>query len=147
MAFPILTVSGALLQDDQGRILLAQRPANKPMPYLWEIPGGKLENGEGPEDALVRELREEIGIIVAPENLTPYTFITHCYPHFRIILLVYKCLQWGGSPQALEGQASIKWILPNELHTYPTTEANRALVSLLQKGFNHKDILYPEISF
>lgn len=134
MALPIITVSGALLHDDQGRILLAQRPANKPMPFLWEIPGGKLEKDESPEDALVRELREEIGVHVAPENLTPFTFITHSYPHFRIILLVYKCVRWQGSPQALEGQASIEWVAPNNLHTYPTTDANLALIPLLQEA-------------
>lgn len=134
MTLPIITVSGALLQDDQGRVLLAQRPANKPMPFLWEIPGGKLEVGESPESALVRELQEEIGIIVAPESLTPFTFTTHCYPDFRIILLVYQCSQWEGSPQALEGQGGIEWVAPKSLHHYPMAEANWPLIPLLQNG-------------
>jgi 8-oxo-dGTP diphosphatase len=132
MTLPMITVSGALLQDDEGRILLAQRPANKPMPFLWEIPGGKLEIGESPENALVRELQEELGIIVDPQSLNPFTFLTHCYPDFRLIILVYQCSRWHGSPQALEGQGGIEWVMPHNLHHYPMSEANWPLIPLLQ---------------
>jgi 8-oxo-dGTP diphosphatase len=134
MTLPLLIVAGALLQDGQGRILIAQRPENKPMPFLWEIPGGKLERGESPQNALVRELEEEIGLIANPESLAPFTFTSHCYPDFQIILLVYQCVQWKGIPQALEGQGGIEWVEPARLHHYPMAEANWPLVALLQGG-------------
>jgi len=131
MTKPVITVVGGVLQDNQGRVLLAQRPADKPMPYLWEFPGGKLERDESPENALVRELHEEMGLTVLPSHLTPFTFISMAYPDFHIILLVYRCLEWSGNPQAREGQGGIEWIYPGDLHQYPMPEANRALIPLL----------------
>ena len=105
MTKPVISVVGAVLQDDQGRVFLAQRPANKSMPYLWEFPGGKIEKDESPENALVRELYEEIGLVVLPSRLKPLTFVSMEYPDFHVILLVYRCLEWTGTPQAREGQA------------------------------------------
>ena len=134
MTLPLMIVAGALLQDAQGRILIAQRPASKPMPFFWEIPGGKLESGESPQNALARELKEELGIIASPENFTPFTFTSHCYPDFQIILLVYQCLRWKGTPQALESQGGIEWVEPAQLRHYPMAEANWPLVALLQRG-------------
>ncbi len=132
MVKPVITVVGAVLQDDQGRVLLAQRPANKSMPYLWEFPGGKVEKDESPENALARELSEEIGLVVLPTHFKPFTFVSMAYPDFHIILLTYRCLEWSGIPQAREGQDGIEWILPKDLPQYPMPEANRALIPLLQ---------------
>lgn len=132
MTKPIITVVGAVLQDNQGRVLLAQRPADKPMPYLWEFPGGKLERDESPENALVRELQEEIGLVVLSSHLKPLTFVSMAYPDFHIILLIYRCLKWAGIPQAREGQGGIEWVYPKDLHQYPMPEANRAFTLLLE---------------
>ena len=132
MTLPIVTVVGAILEDEQGRTLLAQRPANKSMPFLWEFPGGKVEAGENPEDALVRELCEEIGITVSPQNLKPLTFVSLAYPDFHIILLCYLCLKWTGTPLAREGQGGVEWVRPEDLGKYSMREANYSLVPLLQ---------------
>ena len=129
---PVITVVGAVLQDDQGRVLLAQRPPDKSMPYLWEFPGGQVEKDESPENALARELYEEIGLVVLPSNFKPFTFVSLAYPDFHIILLVYRCLEWTGTPQAREGQEGIEWILPKDLPHYPMPAANCALIPLLQ---------------
>lgn len=138
MTKPVITVVGAVLQDDQGRVLLAQRPPNKSMPHLWEFPGGKVEKGESPEAALVREMHEEIGLVVSPSHLKPFTFVSMSYPNFHIILLVYRCLEWTGTPQAREGQEGIEWICPKDLHQYPMPEANRALIPLLGDRQGHE---------
>jgi 8-oxo-dGTP diphosphatase len=132
MTKPVISVVGAVLQDDQGRVFLAQRPANKSMPYLWEFPGGKIERDESPENALVRELHEEIGLVVLPSHLQPLTFVSMAYPDFHVILLVYRCLEWTGIPQAREGQGGMAWIYPQDLHQYPMPEANCALIPLLK---------------
>lgn len=132
MTKPVISVVGAVLQDEQGRVFLAQRPANKSMPYLWEFPGGKIEKDETPENALVRELYEEIGLVVLPSALKPLTFASMAYPDFHVILLVYRCLEWTGTPQAREGQGGMAWIHPQNLHQYPMPEANCALIPLLK---------------
>lgn len=131
MTLPIVTVVGAILEDDQGRTLLTQRPADKSMPFLWEFPGGKVEKGENPEDALVRELYEEIGVVVLPNNLKPLTFVSLAYPDFHIILLCYQCSQWTGTPIAREGQGGVEWVLPQDLRKYPMRKANDSLIPLL----------------
>lgn len=132
MTPPVITVVGALLEDSLGRILLAQRPAHKAMPFLWEFPGGKLEAGESPEEALVRELDEEIGIQVSPHNLKPLTFASMAYADFHIVLLGYHCLEWKGIPHAREGQGGVEWVRPADIGKYPMPDANRPLIEYLQ---------------
>lgn len=133
MTLPVITVVGALLEDDKGRFLLAQRPSYKKMPFLWEFPGGKLEADESPEEALVRELYEEIGVVACPSALKPCTFVSKAYTDFHIILLTYYCLEWTGVPCAREGQGGIEWVLPKDLEKYPMPEANRSLIPLLMR--------------
>jgi 8-oxo-dGTP diphosphatase len=133
MNLPIVTVVGGILKDEQGRILLTQRPADKAMPFLWEFPGGKVEVGETPEAALARELFEEIDIEVASSHLKPFTFVSLAYPDFHIILLCYHCSVWTGTPSAKEGQGGVEWVTPQDLERYPMRDANYALVPLLQR--------------
>lgn len=132
MMLPTIFVVGALMQDEEGCYLLAQRPANKKMPFLWEIPGGKIEVGESPENALVRELHEEIGVVICPSSLKPYTFVSMAYSEFHIILLVYTCLEWTGIPTAREGQGGLEWVRPEDMNHYPMPEANRSLIPMLK---------------
>lgn len=120
-------VAAALLKDTQGRILLAQRPAHKPMPFLWELPGGKVEPGETPESALVRELFEELGLMVLPHHLVPLTFVSYAYSDFHLIMLIYQCLHWTGTLHPKEGQGGLDWVAPQDLPRYPTPEADKAL--------------------
>jgi len=133
MAQPVITVVSAFLEDSLGRILLGQRPADKPMPFLWEFPGGKMEAGETPEQALARELAEEISIVVSPRHLKPLTFASMPYPDFHLILLGYLCLEWAGSLCPREGQGGLDWVLPADMGRYPMPEANRFLVDFLQE--------------
>lgn len=144
MAPSLVTVVAAFLEDHSGRILLAQRPADKPMPFLWEFPGGKMEVGETPEQALVRELAEEIGITVSPLNLRPLTFASMAYPDFHLVLLGYHCLEWTGVPCAQEGQGGLDWVMPVDLGRYPMPEANRFLTGFLQE--RAKTFLAPELT-
>src|SRR5881227_4145659 len=95
-ALPILTVVAVALVDADGRVLLAQRPAGKPMAGLWEFPGGKVDPGETPETALIRELAEELGIDVAASCLAPFTFASHAYPEFHLLMPLYLCRKWSG---------------------------------------------------
>jgi 8-oxo-dGTP diphosphatase len=133
MTQPVITVASAFLEDNLGRILLGQRPANKPMPFLWEFPGGKIEVGEPPEQALVRELEEEIGIIVSPLHLKPLTFVSMAYSHFHIVLLGYHCLEWTGTPVARESQGGLEWVMPADLKKYPMPEANHFLIDFFKE--------------
>ena len=137
MTLPVVTVVGAILENDKGAILLAQRPSDKPMPFLWEFPGGKVEVGESPETALTRELYEEIGITVSPKDLKAFSFVSMAYPDFHIILLGYHCRTWTGTAVAREGQGGLEWVLPENLSQYPMREANRAFIPLLQSR-NHE---------
>ena len=95
---PIVIVAACALLDREGTVLLAKRPAGRPLAGLWEFPGGKVEAGEQPEEALIRELREELGIDIAKEDLTPLTFASHAYPDFHLLMPVYLCRRWQGSP-------------------------------------------------
>jgi 8-oxo-dGTP diphosphatase len=132
MNLPVVTVVGLVLEDADGRILLAQRPANKSMPFLWEFPGGKLEPGETPEQATVREIYEEIGIHIEIRDLNPLTFVSVTYPDFHIILLCFHCEKWTGEPVACEGQEGIDWVKPEDLKKYPMREANVRLIPILE---------------
>ena len=127
MSAPLLVVCAALV-DGHGRVLLAERPAGKPMAGLWEFPGGKLQGDETPEAALARELREELGIaIAAPE---PLAFASHAYAAFHVLLLLYLCRRWSGAPAAREGQR-LAWVEPQRLGAYAMPAADRPLVAAL----------------
>lgn len=123
-----ITVVAAVIRDEVGRVLLCRRPDHKPMGGLWEFPGGKIQDGEDPESALARELREELGIDTAVEE--PLTFAIHREPGVRILLLFFSTRLIGGRPQGLEGQA-VRWVLPSDLSTYPTPPADAALIAHL----------------
>ncbi len=106
----VLVVACALIDPD-GRVLIAQRPAGKSMGGLWEFPGGKVEPGERPEEALIRELSEELGIVVKEPCLAPFSFASHAYPDFHLLMPLYVCRRWEGVPQAKEHLA-LKWVRP-----------------------------------
>ena len=130
MSAPLVVVCAALI-DGEGRVLLAQRPAGKPMAGLWEFPGGKLLPDETPEAALVRELSEELGVdIAAPE---PLAFASHAYPAFHVLLLLYLCRRWRGEVAACEGQA-LAWVTPENLGAYEMPAADEPLVAALRDG-------------
>ena len=127
----IVLVSAVALVDADGRVLLAQRPASKPMAGLWEFPGGKVDPGETPETALIRELAEELGIDVAASCLAPFTFASHSYPDFHLLMPLYVCRKWSGIPIAREGQ-SLAWVRPARLGDYPMPPADPPLVAMLR---------------
>lgn len=124
-------VSAVALIDVEGRILLAQRPEGKSMAGLWEFPGGKIEPGETPEAALIRELHEELGIETWDSCLAPLTFASHRYDHFHLLMPLFACRKWEGIPQAREGQV-LKWVKPNELRNYPMPAADIPLIPMLR---------------
>jgi len=123
-------VAACALVDADGRVLLAQRPPNKPMPGLWEFPGGKVEANERPEDTLIRELREELNIVVSEPCLAPLTFASHLYPDFHLLMPLYVCRRWEGTVQALEGQ-ELAWVKPNRMREYKMPPADEPLVAHL----------------
>ena len=127
---PVVLVAAAALVDVDGRVLLAQRPAGKAMAGLWEFPGGKVEAGERPETALIRELREELGIDVTEACLAPLTFASHAYETFHLLMPLYVCRRWKGEMRAREGQA-LAWVRPVRLRDYPMPEADVPLISHL----------------
>ena len=114
----ILLVVACALVDADNRVLVAQRPADKQLGGLWEFPGGKLEPGERPEDALVRELKEELGITTKVPCLAPLTFASHAYDDFHLLMPLYVCRRWEGTPESREGQA-LKWLRPAALRDLP----------------------------
>jgi 8-oxo-dGTP diphosphatase len=126
----IVLVAACALIDADGRVLLARRPEGKPMAGLWEFPGGKVETGERPEDTLIRELAEELGITVREPCLAPLTFASHSYPDFHLLMPLYVCRRWEGMVTAKEGQA-LAWVRPNRLRDYPMPPADEPLVSHL----------------
>jgi 8-oxo-dGTP diphosphatase len=126
----LVLVAACALVDADGRVLIAQRPAGRPMAGLWEFPGGKVEAGERPEDTLMRELKEELGIIVDEACLAPLAFASHSYPDFHLLMPLYVCRRWQGTVMALEGQ-KLAWVRPNRLREYPMPPADEPLVSHL----------------
>ena len=126
----VLVVAVALVDTDR-RILLAQRPEGKQLAGLWEFPGGKLDPGERPEQALIRELKEELGIEVKEACLAPLTFASHAYPDFHLLMPLYVCRRWDGAPRALEGQ-KLAWARVNELRNYPMPPADEPLIPMLR---------------
>lgn len=127
----IILVAACALIDRDGRILLAQRPEGKSMAGLWEFPGGKLEDGETPEDCLVRELHEELGIETWESCLAPLAFASHGYDDFHLLMPLYACRKWNGTPQSKENQA-LKWVQPMRLRDYPMPPADIPLIPILQ---------------
>jgi 8-oxo-dGTP diphosphatase len=121
-----LVVACALIDADK-RVLLAQRPEDKPMAGLWEFPGGKVEPGERPEQTLIRELREELGITVSEPCLAPLTFASHAYETFHLLMPLYICRRWEGMVIAREGQA-LAWVRANKLRDYPMPAADIPLI-------------------
>jgi len=126
----LLLVSACALIDADKRVLIARRPAGKPLAGLWEFPGGKIENGETPEDTLIRELDEELGVTVTKPCLAPLTFSTHDYLEFHILLALFVCRRWKGTPVAREFQ-EIRWVRANRLRDYPMPPADEPLISHL----------------
>lgn len=130
-AKPLLLAAACALIDADGRVLLARRPEGKRMAGLWEFPGGKLDPGETPEAALIRELREELGIDVASNCLAPFAFASHAYERFHLLMPLYLCRRWKGAMTAREGQL-LAWVRPEKLSDYPMPAADRPLVPLLR---------------
>jgi 8-oxo-dGTP diphosphatase len=127
---PLVLVAACALVDTDTRVLIAQRPSGRPMAGLWEFPGGKVEAGERPETTLIRELREELGIIVEEQCLAPLTFASHSYPDFHLLMPLYVCRRWQGTAMALEGQ-KLAWVRPNRLRDYPMPPADEPLIAHL----------------
>ncbi len=127
----IILVTACALIDADGRILLAQRPEGKSLAGLWEFPGGKVEAGETPEETLVRELQEELGIQTKIACLAPLTFASHTYETFHLLMPLYICRRYEGIPHGREGQA-IKWVRPQALRDYPMPPADEPLIPFLQ---------------
>lgn len=128
---PLLLVAAAALVDVDGRVLLARRPPGKPMAGLWEFPGGKVRNGETPETALVRELREELGIGVTESGLVPLTFSSHAYDDFHLLMPLYVCRAWEGLVTAREDQ-ELEWARTRDMADFPMPPADAPLVAMLR---------------
>ena len=123
----VVLVAACALVDADGRVLIAQRPPGKPMAGLWEFPGGKVEADERPEVSLIRELKEELGIVVKEDCLAPLTFASHLYPDFHLLMPLYVCRRWEGIVEAREAQ-KLKWVRPNDLRNYPMPPADEPLI-------------------
>lgn len=123
----LLLVVAVALVDADGRVLIAQRPEGKAMAGLWEFPGGKIESGERPEETLIRELREELGIAVKEACLAPLTFASHGYADFHLLMPLFICRRWDGQVQPHE-HAQLKWVRPNTLRNYPMPPADEPLI-------------------
>jgi 8-oxo-dGTP diphosphatase len=128
---PLILVVAVALVDPDGRVLIAQRPEGKSMAGLWEFPGGKVETGELPEDALIRELSEELGITVKAACLAPFTFASHTYDAFHLLMPLYICRRWDGTP-APRHHAALKWVRPKDMGGYPMPAADVPLIPMLR---------------
>jgi len=126
-----LVVAAVALVDVDGRVLIAERPQGKSMAGLWEFPGGKVEPGETPERALIRELKEELAIDVTEACLAPFTFASHLYDEFYLLMPLYLCRRWDGVVRPCEGQR-IRWVRPLDLRSYPMPPADQPLVAMLR---------------
>jgi len=128
---PIVLVAAVALFDIDGRVLIAQRPEGKSMAGLWEFPGGKVEAGETPEQALIRELREEIAVDTVESCLAPFTFASHTYDDFHLLMPLFVCRKWTGTVTPMEGQ-QIKWVMLAQLRDYPMPPADKPLIAMLR---------------
>lgn len=129
-ALRLLLVVAVALVDVDGRVLVSERPAGKQLAGLWEFPGGKVEPGERPEQTLIRELAEELGIRVEEPCLAPLTFASHAYPDFHLLMPLYVCRRWTGTPRPMEGQA-LKWVRPKALRDLAMPPADAPLIPFL----------------
>ncbi|MEE2997465.1 MAG: (deoxy)nucleoside triphosphate pyrophosphohydrolase [Pseudomonadota bacterium] len=127
----LLLVVAVALFDVDGRVLNTQRPEGKPMAGRWEFPGGKVEDGETPEIALIRELREELGVDTVESCLAPFAFASHAYDDFHLLMPLYACRKWRGQVTPLENQR-IKWVAPMRLSDYPMPPADKPLIAMLR---------------
>ncbi|MEM9028519.1 MAG: 8-oxo-dGTP diphosphatase MutT [Pseudomonadota bacterium] len=127
----LVLVAAAALIDDDNRVLIAKRPEGKPMAGLWEFPGGKVQSGETPENAVIRELFEELGIDVCPSCVAPFTFASHSYADFHLLMPLYLCTQWDGAITPREGQ-ELKWVRAMRLADYPMPPADLPLLPYLR---------------
>jgi 8-oxo-dGTP diphosphatase len=130
-SLPVVLVVAVALVDADGRVLLAERPAGKSMAGLWEFPGGKVRSGETPEAGLIRELKEELGIDVTASCLAPFTFASHGYADFHLLMPLYVCRRWQGMVTPREGQR-LTWVRPPRLEEYPMPPADKPLVAMLR---------------
>ena len=130
MSSKLVLVAACALIDADGRVLLAERPAGKSMAGLWEFPGGKVEAGERPEETLIREMKEELGIVIREPCLAPLTFASHAYPDFHLLMPLYVCRRWEGIVAAQEGQ-KLAWVRPNKLRDYKMPPADEPLIAHL----------------
>ena len=128
---PIVIVAACALLDREGAVLIAKRPEGRPLAGLWEFPGGKVEAGEEPEEALIRELHEELGIDIAKRDLMPLTFASHAYPDFHLLMPIYLCRRWQGSVAPHEGQ-ELLWVKPDALRLYDMPPADEPLKTALR---------------
>jgi 8-oxo-dGTP diphosphatase len=127
----VVFVAAGVLVDAEGRILLARRPEGKSMAGLWEFPGGKMEAGESPEDALIRELREELSIDVQTSDLEPLTFVSHAYPDFHLVMPVFLCRRWAGQVVALEHEG-LAWVAAERLSDYSMPAADLPILAAIK---------------
>jgi len=127
---PLVLVAACVLLNGDGRILIAKRPPGRSLAGLWEFPGGKVEPGESPEHALVRELAEELGIEIAAADLAPLTFASHAYPDFHLLMPLFLCRRWRGEVRPHEGQ-ELLWVIPAELVSYAMPPADEPLKAVL----------------
>jgi len=127
---PVVLVVAVALVDADGRVLLTQRPEGKALAGMWEFPGGKVEPGETPEAALLRELREELGLDISAACLAPFAFASHAYESFHLLMPLFVCRRWAGQPEAREGQA-MKWVRPARMGDVPMPPADLPLVAML----------------
>jgi len=130
VSLKLVLVAACALIDADGRVLIAERPPGRKMAGLWEFPGGKVEAGERPEETLIRELKEELGIVVREPCLAPLTFASHAYEDFHLLMPLYVCRRWEGIVTPLEGQ-KLKWVMPNKLRDYPMPPADVPLIAHL----------------
>ena len=126
----LVTVVACALVDADRRVLIAQRPEGKPMAGLWEFPGGKIENGETPEQAVIRELEEELGISTNKACLAPFAFASFAYETFHLLMPLFVCRKWSGNPRPTE-HAAVKWVRPQRLREYPMPPADEPLIAHL----------------